>query len=242
MGSFIKLEGTYLKILRYAILFLATIVLIVSFLTTAIGFSNLGFFKLPSNEVPTVKSEEVLKNMTISSRENAPSVVPSTSQITGNTSDLSDPNQPYYDRCVKAAGDFIAAYSTDVIASDAMERFKSQAEHYQEVNTVASFASGLADTLEKVLSDKSVINRASKESAGTIIGQVIMSYKTKFDQELARINTDKASKEAEVAMKRTSGIMLLSVAGGSFLAFLLLTFLIIFVKIELNLREIATKS
>ncbi|HWR02112.1 MAG TPA: hypothetical protein VN371_09635 [Chlorobaculum sp.] len=242
MSSFIRLEGTYLKILRYSILVLATLVLLLTITSAVIGLSNVGAFNFSlKKEVPEVKSEFVLDRMNALTN-NATSTGNTAPTSTSKTTSQADPNQPYYDRCAKAAENFVTAYSSITVNQDASEWFKTKARNYNDEETIKSFASGLADTLEKVLAEKTVIKRAANESAVDVVNQVINTYVNKFDEELSRINEEKAASELKTSMKRASGVMLLSVAGGSFLAFLLLAFLMIFVKIELNLRDIASKA
>lgn len=241
MSAFIRLEGTYLKLLRYSILVLATLVLGLTLVTAFVGLTNVGVFNLPKKEIPKVNSDAVLSNVT-ATRNNA-----TPSESTGAVQDQNsqtpiDPNQQYYERSEKAVKTFVTAYSNINIQQPLVDIFKSKAKSYGDEEVVRSFASGMADTLEKVLSDKSVIKRAANEAAIPIVDQVIRTYQNNFNAELSRINEEKAANEMKIAMKRSSGVMLLSVAGGSFIAFLLLAFLMIFVKIELNLREIATKS
>jgi hypothetical protein len=240
MSSFIKLEGTYLKILRYSILVLATLVLGLTLVTAVIGLSNVGAFNLPKKEIPKVSTDTILSN--IVNTKNTTSIQGKGSNQFENGKIQADPNQQYYERSDKAVKNFITAYSNINFNQPLVDIFRSKAQVYRDNEVVQAFASGMADTLEKVLSDKSVIKRAANGTAIVIVEQVIKNYESDFNIELSRINEEKAANEMKISMKRSSGVMLLSVAGGSFLAFLLLAFLMIFVKIELNLREMASKS
>lgn len=240
MSSFIRLEGTYLKLLRYSILVLATLVLGLTLVTAVIGLTNVGSFNLPKREIPKVGSDAVLSNVT-ATRNTARSSESTGTVQDGNSKTSTDPNQQYYERSEKAVKTFITAYSNINFQQPLVELFKSKAKSYGDEEVAKSFALGMADTLEKVLADKSVIKRAANEGAIPIVDQVIRTYQDNFNTELSRINEEKSTNEMKIASKRSSGVMLLSVAGGSFIAFLLLAFLMIFVKIELNLREIATK-
>lgn len=239
MSSFIKLEGAYLKLLRYSILVLASVVLIISIGTAVTGLSNIGAFSFSSDKTPSVSSESILQEITLP----APTVTASKDGGVSADALESDLNQEYYARSEKAVKNFVTAYSTGGVTNeqDLIEFFRSRAISYNDQEIISSFAKGMAETLEKVLSNNTIINRAASESAVDIVNQTIDTYRNSFNKELARINEEKAEKEMKVATTKAKGIVMLSVASGAFFAFLLLAFLMIFVKIELNLRDIAAK-
>jgi len=245
MASFDKLETTYLSILRAAILVIASLILVFSVVFGIAGLSKIQIFSFfGGKEVPKVETGEVLKKLN-------DTAVGAQGDSAVNTEDGSsdpsafedDPNAVYYNRSVNAVVAFLQSYSNasfDVKGKENIYReIKNMSEKYEDEKAISSFATGMAETLESALKEKSIIDRTVNRPAGNVLREVVGTYVGAFNEQYQKINAEHAEKEMEKAEKKTSAVMQLSMAGGSFLIFLLLVFLMIFVKIELNLREMA---
>ncbi|RTY39578.1 hypothetical protein EKD02_02590 [Chlorobium phaeovibrioides] len=237
MASYEKLELTYLKILRKAIIFFASLSLVVVIVASAIGLFNIGAFNFPSSNAPDITSTDVVEVLTAKDNE-TPDAAPAVSKEQKEK----DPFQEYYDRCYSAIHDFSTTHDPSYPYEFRKGQIRTRSNSLDEQDIAKAYVSGLADTLEKALKDNAVIELTKKDHALDIAIRVYDTYNTMFYENLqAKINKKEAD-ASEAAMKRAGGLGILTFAGGAFLSFLLLAFLMIFVKIELNLRQMAEKN
>jgi len=241
MASYEKLELTYLKILRKAIIFFASLSLVVVIVASAIGLFNIGAFNFPSSNAPDITSTDVVEVLTAKDNETpdaAPAVAPEQEE--------KDPLQEYYDRCFSAIHDFSTTHDPSIDPNEFIKGFINEIEirthRFDEQDIAKAYVSGLADTFKKALKDNAVIELTKKYHPLDVANSVYNTYNKMFYENLqAKINKKEAD-ASEAAMKRAGGLGILTFAGGAFLSFLLLAFLMIFVKIELNLRQMAEKN
>jgi len=205
-----------------------------------VGLINLGAFNFPSSVVPGINGKDVIE--AVISEPPARGGVKADDYGTGGRAEKKDPLQKYYDRSYKAVDEFCAKYDPNYPRELNKNYLANKTRDYDDENVAKAFISGLASTLKKALSDKNVAQLTTDKHALDVAIDVLNTYESMFDSEYKSRLTLKASKEGEVVMKRAMGITVLGFAGGAFLAFLLLVFLIIFVKIELNLRKMAEKE
>ncbi len=93
--------------------------------------------------------------------------------------------------------------------------------------------------VEEVVIPEEVV---SDSSSDRIAYQILINYKEKFDANIEEADAETASKNLEKVVNSVASMMKLYVAGGAFLAFLLVVFMSIVVKIERNLRVMADKA
>jgi hypothetical protein len=250
MSSFEKLETTYLSILRAGILVIASLMLVLSVIFSVAGLSKIQIFSfLGGKETPKVDAVEVLNKINKADSgkqdDSEVSIIDGSSQTIENKE---DPNAEYYKRYVNAVVAFLQSYSSESVDANLGNRYqkesiysiiKEMSEQYKDKKVIRSFVSGIVETLESALRDKKIIDMTVNRSAGSVIDDVVVTYVNAFNEKYQKINAENAEKEIKKAEDRSAAVIQLSMAGSSFLIFLLLIFLMIFVKIELNLREMA---
>lgn len=81
-----------------------------------------------------------------------------------------------------------------------------------------------------------------KESPFVVVDEVLTAYTKMFDQKLAEASEKQSAAAAEHMEAKVSATMRMYIAAGLFGTFLLVIFLTIAIRIERNLREIATRA
>jgi hypothetical protein len=240
---FQKLENVYLDILRAVVIVAAGILLVASIIY---GMGMLKGLSGPSiiDDAPEVESRDVLNDVLkgIEAKKTKKEAAQNTNvEVKNDKKDVKniDPNQKYLERSVNTADEFVKKTAAD---GDSLSREKFykilQSIYPESAESREVFAEGLAETFEKVLKDESVINEAKNTSPFIVLNTVIDAYLANFNGQVDEISEKNSQAEAEHRRDKANAAESMYFAGGSFLAFLLIVFLSIFIKIERNLRNL----
>lgn len=234
-----KLENAYLAILRFVVIAVAGILLVV---VVILGFSSFKAiqFEPESKEItPEVSAQELINGITEKT-----SVQPGDSHVEASHANKADPNAAFYERVSNAIVTFVAKYSggaEGVEKEEVSKITKNRAESLNDPKLVSAFAKGFAESIEKTLSDPSVIKTAQSTSTLEVVNKVLNLYAQKFHEQIEKENAAFAAKQREYVEKKADGMNSLYVAAGAFAAFLMIVFLSIIIRIERNLRHLGSR-
>jgi len=269
MSALQRIEETYLGILRFVIILASSILLIAAVI---LGLSALGGLKGEGahDKVDTsVKPDEVLSKVAAEAPP-AQAASPRAKSSADKSKGLaSDPNQAFYDRTAAAVVKFVEKYAKGVESvepQNVVEVSRKKAESFNDPALTTAYAAGLADVMEKALTDPALAKRIEKpakqapapapqgeedgqpgfpaveppfkESPLQIVNQLLASYTQLFIEKQEKKQELKARAEAEEMERKATSMTQLYLAGGAFASFLFLVFISIVVKIERNLRQL----
>lgn len=267
MSALQRVEETYLSILRFVIIAVSSILLVVSVVVGLMAISNMKGSSEKEQPVASINPDEVINKVAAGLEK--PAEAKATKADKYNLELNTDPNHKYYQRTADAIVKFVEKTAKDFITvapEKVISIVKSEAERYEDdLITMSSFASGLAETMEKGLANPAILKRVEKspvaipvqsnvteeeeqpyakpsmeapfkENPLEIVDELLRNYAQMF------ANIEKAKEEAknralaEEMERKANASQQLYIAGGTFLSFLLLVFISIVVKIERNLR------
>lgn len=234
-----KLENAYLAILRFVVIAVAGVLLVA---VTILGFNSFKAiqFEPEAKEItPQVSEQELIKGIT--EKPAAPQNEPH--EGAGETNKI-DPNAALYERASNVIAAFVTKYSggaESVEKAQVVEITKERAESLNDPKLVAAFAKGFAESIEKTLVDPSVIRTAQTTSTLDVINKALNIFTQNFHGQIEKENAQFAAKQQEYIAKKAEGMESLYVAAGAFVAFLMIVFLSIIIRIERNLRHLENR-
>lgn len=244
---FQKLENIYLEILRSVVILASGILLLAAILSGLAALNGLDDGPDLEESPPEVKTD-ALKSQVVQALEDKKKKDESANQAdrkaySADLSDLEevDPNQAYYDRSFTAMAEFVKKTDRDgmeLIKERVDKWLKDMASKYENEKYKEAFVKGLAEQLEAVLQDEAIIQEAKASTPGDVIDVFLQNYIKSFHDDIAAIDIRNAKAEADYEQEQKDADQALYYAGGSFVAFLLIVFLSIFIKIERNLRHL----
>ncbi len=237
-----KLENAYLAILRFVVIFVAGILLVA---VVILGFNSLkAIMPEPKIELtPKVSEEDIIKgiiNPTGIAQNQTPSAANEIKQ------EQTDNNLAAYDRAATTIVQFVQNNTGGKLIlekSRVIAFIKESANKEAQGNPklVTTFATNFADSIEKTLKDKSVIEAAKKSTPGSVVEKAFYIYTVNFKQQIENQNNENQIKQQDYLLNKSKGIASLQIAAGAFGAFLLIVFLSVIIKIERNLRPAENK-
>lgn len=170
-----------------------------------------------------------------------------------------DPNQADYERAASIIVSFLSKYGRGGEASkeSVINVVKTRVEAHHTPELVKACAAGLPGVLERVLSDKKVIELVRRpiwsESSDDLfqhdlavgrppawmVNMTLEHYFTTFNQQVDQALAKEEAEREEQIIRKQNAMQSLYMAGGTFGAFLLLALLAIIVRVERNLRPLA---
>jgi len=234
-----KVESVYLNILRLVVITVATLALVLS---VSIGISSA--FKLLGAEPNggTIKSPKFDKFISLK--------VPSDNSwrevdtsIETDTAKEVKPNNIYADLDATVKNN--SKYLKEVLGAELNEyqersEFVTYAKYLPEKYRMAYFKSAnefSAQLLGKIEEQKAIVASSRASGNASPNGFIDISYAWKWHNDNFSASVRKNEAEvAEHALSKASGVQDLYIAAGSFVAFLLIVFLFLIIKIERNLR------
>ncbi len=234
-----KLENAYLAILRFVVIAVAGILLVAVVIQGLNSFKAIQLEPEAKKITPNVSAQELINGLT------EKPVVPQSEyhEDAGNTNTI-DPNAAFYERAANAISAFVSKYSggaEGVDKSQVIQITKGKAESLNDKKLVSAYAKGFAESIEKTLTDPSVIKAAQTTSTLVVINKAFDIYTQKFNEQIEKENQELAAKQQEYIEKKAEGMQSLYVAAGAFVAFLMIVFLSIIIRIERNLRHLENK-
>jgi hypothetical protein len=231
-----KLENLYLAILRFVVILVAGILLAAVIVLGLNSFRALQGAPKEKEATPIV-SDDSLKKIILQRESQA-------EQPNANakpTSPKSDPNQALYDR---AADSIIVYVSTHSGAAENPNRaqvsgiIKSRASKYQKQYLASAYAKAFAESIDRLLKDKDLIAAAKEASALDVVNRLLNAFTEQFEEQVEKNATENQAKHQEYIEKKAEGQQSLYIAAGAFVAFLMIVFLSIIIRIERNLRHL----
>ena len=236
-----KLENTYLAILRFLVIAVASVLLVAVVILGFNSFKAIQFEPVAKEITPQVSEQELIKGIIEKPISQATEPVDGKSDTPAAT----DPNMAFYERAANAVVTFVSNHpdkGESVEKANVIEITKKRANSLYDPKLVSAFAKGFADSIEKTLADKSVNNAAQSTSPLDVVNKALNLFTQKFNAQIEKANAEHAAKQREYVEKKADGMQSLYVAAGAFVAFLLIVFLSIIIRIERNLRHLENKS
>lgn len=235
-----KLENAYLAILRFVVIATAGVLLVAVVILGFNSFKAIQFEPVAKEITPQVSEQELIKGITekpARAQNQSPENDAGTKKI--------DPNAIFYERASNAIFNFVAKYSggaESVEKAQVVEITKNRAESLDDPKLVTTFAKGFADSIEKILTDPSIIKTAQNTSSLDIINKALNLFTKNFNEQIQKENARFAAEQQKYIEKKAEGMQSLYVAAGAFVAFLMIVFLSIIIRIERNLRHLENKT
>lgn len=234
-----KLENAYLAILRFVVIAVAGVLLVA---VVILGFNSVKAIQFEPEErkiTPTVSDQELINGIT-----EKPATPKSEHHEDAGDTNKADPNAAFYERASNAIVSFVTKYSggaEKVEKAQVIAITKKRTESLDDPKLVVAFAKGFAETIEKTLADPSVIKTAQATSTLSVANKALNLFEQKFHERIEKENAQFAAKQKEYIAKKAEGMQSLYVAAGAFLAFLMIVFLSIIIRIERNLRHLESR-
>jgi len=237
----IKLENSFLGILRIVIL----IVLAVSLIGTAV-FAYIGVSSMTATpqkyeyKAPDIK--EMVQEIKKSLQEKP--AAPTDFETKSEEPKKSDRLDKEIDRQVKLISVFLQRYNRSLTDSASFRNgLKNQALQLpfepESEASVMKYAEGQTEFFEMVFTDKDILAIVDKQSEYKIVRffeTATQAYPQHFSNEHQTADDFAKEQQSEVLTKKATAAVSLYVAAGMFGAFLVISLILVLVKIERNLR------
>jgi hypothetical protein len=232
-----KLENAYLAILRFVVIAIAGVLLVAVVILGFNSFKALQFEPVAKEITPQVSEQELIKGIT-----EKPALPKSKSRKGDGDTKKIDPNAAFYERASNAIIAFVASNGSDSVEkATVLELTKENAESFDDPKLVTAFAKGFADSIEKTLANPAVIKTAQTTSALDVVNKALKLFTQKFNEQIKDENAKFVAEQKKYIEKKAEGMQSLYVAAGAFVAFLLIVFLSIIIRIERNLRHLENR-
>lgn len=235
-----KVENAYLAILRAVVIAASGIMLIAALLFGASAMTGFWGGVDERIAVPDVDQDEVLAAVTAPPAEDVPRR--ESSPQDGRATPV-DPNQKHYEAAAAAIVSFVTRLSGNnrPLSERAIaDVIKQRAESFDEDHLTQAYARGFARAIDGMLKDRRIQERATNSTPVEVVNELLNAYTQAFREQVTA-EEERIAKEQDKAMERqAAAIRFLTAAGVCFGIFLAIVFLSIFIKIEVNLRNLAT--
>ncbi len=237
-----KLETAYLAILRFVVIFVSGILLLA---VVVLGFNSLKII------APEPKMD---KTLLVSENDIIKGLVPPRSNMQKDAdpsshnaeADQSDENMVAYSRAATAIEKFVinnAGREVVIERSKVISFLKGNAENESQGDPelVTAFATNFANSIEKTLESKPVIEKAKNSDPSDVVEEAFYIFNDLFKKQIEDQKAEYQVKQQEYIMNKANATLSLQIAAATFSAFLLIVFLSVIIKIERNLRPTDTK-
>lgn len=231
-----KLENIYLAILRFVVILVAGLLLATVAVLGLSSFSSLQSEPSEKAILPAV-SDESLKNLVLGKE----AVRPQPSTSTGESAQMIDPNQAFYERTAESIVAFVtkeSGGSEKPTKSQVAEITKDRAEKYDAPEIRTAYARGFAETVERLLKDPELVAAAKETSPIELVNRLLNTFALQFEQQINATESQNRATQQAFLERKVEGQQRLYIAGGAFAAFLMIVFLSIIIRIERNLRHL----
>ena len=258
------MEKTFLKIARYALLVVITLCLLV----TAAGAVYGAFEFLPSSKpkppVITIKLQDVIsaKGNTSTNSGTAPSqagnpagesganqqckaILPKINQVLSKTGEKKT-NQVFNPGTMQYQNQTVIDYENELnegicglLQSAISEQNAKLAPYFPDIDLTNTYYSNLSAYLDEALADSSR-NQALQPGDQNRYDFIALfeGFNQQFDRATDKAKDDAESKTLAAAAKKMRGAVALYAAGSAFLFFFSCCLILVFIRIELNTREL----
>lgn len=228
-----NIENFYLAILRVVVIGVAGLLLaaVVYFGLNSIGATSPAPAEVPTN--PQVSSEAFKKALM------------GEAGISNTTTDTVRPpegNSGIREEYVKVANILDEYYAKELSYSGGLnegalaEWYSQSGEIFSTEELNQAFAAGFLARVTEVVADENFRKWMVIKEPEDALSEIISVYKADFDKQVEEARAANEEAQIEHAAKKAESLQMLYVAGAAFLAFLLIVFLSIIIRIERNLR------
>lgn len=109
---------------------------------------------------------------------------------------------------------------------------------FDDPKLTSAWAMGLADVMEKTLSDTAVVELAGTSSPIALINAAFEAYTDRCKKQVDSLHTHLLTQQEAQIVSSAKGMQDLSIAAASFGAFMALVFLTLMMRIERHLRSL----
>lgn len=238
----IKLENTFLNILRVVILIVLTVSLVGSVIYAYIGFSNVNAtpqkyrYKDPNIKEMARELKKSLQEKSVATA--APT--PKTKEPEIRIDKLGKEIEKQYE----IVANFLKRYERSLIdpeawKSAARERATDLSFKPDNESSVLRYAKRQTELLEELFSDKdilAIVDKNTDDVLSPFFEASLQVYPEHFIEQMKNSTDFELDQESVVLTKQAGAEVSLYVAGGMFASFLLISLILVLVKIERNLR------
>jgi hypothetical protein len=236
-----KLENTFLGVLRIVILIALSISIIGSLVFGIMGLSNLNATPAKYEyKDPNIKElvNELNKSLEGKPSQSEPKTSPSNDKPNKNEKlDIEIEKQ------VKLVTEFLGRYNrepnTDALRSVLKKEAENLAFNPKDQSSVVKYAKGQTDFFEKVFTNKEILSFFEKldpSNFSNAYRPILDIYPDYFKEQRSEKKSFESEQNAEVMGQKAGAALNLYIAAGMFLTFLMISFILVLVKIERNLR------
>lgn len=245
-----KLETSYLAILRFVVILISGLLLVATLILLATALINSRGEAAPGQHIQNDLPDQIIDEHAKLGKSGESTAKHATQAVQSPA----DPNHSEYKRAVNIIVPFVQKYGRgeEISEEKIIEYMAERAKSLPTPELAKTFASGLPGVLEKVLSDKKVIELVSRPTwhfpepgnntsrIDATVGQSpIWVVVTTINRYYEVFNRQAEQAMAEQAARKERATLSLYIAAGTFGAFLMLALLSIIVRIERNLRPLA---
>jgi hypothetical protein len=248
-----KLENTYLSILRFTVIVIAGLLIVCAVIFTARGIPALKDVPRSKIDAPQITADEMSALMTTDKQKKVSTSAAAASTSTAKSDSI---NEAHLDKIVGVISTFASDKSGGLIDLDAprVKEIVRQAANDQDTpELVTAYLENLAAFAEKTFYSPQVqsllgakganqaadVNTAApvaRDAIFNVINMLLTKYREKFSESVNNKRKENAAAALQHAEAKVNAQLSLYLALGSFVIFMLVVFMSIFIKIERNLR------
>jgi len=256
-----RLEVKYLNILRGVVIFAASISLILAIAMGLIGGSNFLHMTGSEEKAKEVSSEDVIKNLSPKSEDKKSQAEKTTPK---NDNPTEDPYQKDYESIAEILINFTRntpSTCEKVFIKDKLIDYLKLKTDFRNAEHKKLYVRGLRRDLPDILKSKVVLDRAKQVAPSSIAEDpnnqtnadtkncpieiavdVLHAYLDVARKNIKLAEQENQDRAAASIEKIASSTTQLYIAGGAFATFLIIAFILILVKIERNIRDLAERN
>ena len=234
----LKLENSFLSILRVVILIVLSVSLIGAVVLGVSGVSDMNAkptsytLQAPDQKALIDELRQSLQEQTTPANTQPQQEAPSVAQDKSLDQEI--------EKQVQLVSKFLNRFELSLTSPERFgNRLKKNATDYALDKSDAgqlAYAKGQTQFFETVFADEALMNAVTREKLDGFFDAVTSVYADAHIAELERKSEFEAEQQATAAATRAGSMMKLYAAGGMFAAFLLISLILVLVKIERNLR------
>lgn len=233
-----KFENVFLSILRIATILAAGMLLIIIAIT---GIDSLKLLKpdpVHTSAPVKISSQALVESLTAKPTAN---INTGKSPQANKRTPATDLNKEINEKSAKLISAFVARTSGNTVTLDQdmlANLLHKRAKGYPDKETASAFAIGISEAIGTALGHPEVERLARESDPIELVDKILESYTSMFDKELMDSEAKLAKLQAGHLADRESSIQSLYMTGGTFMTFLLIVFLSIFIRVERSLRNL----
>lgn len=227
-----KLENFYLGILRVVTILVAGLFLVA---VVAFGLRAIGALRSPPESEPpkphvpaaTFKHALMGGDSAVATSDNGGQDVTPSTKTRAEFTRAANALIGLYKKLKpewEISGEKLAAYYQEV------------GDSYETKELKDAFATGLETRVHELVADPRFAEWATSHETTEVLGSIVSTFKEEFEKQLQEANAASEAKQVAYLEEKAKSMQALYLAGSAFLAFLLIVFLSIIVRIERNLR------